>query len=59
VQGPLVVVEARLPSATFQADGLSYSYYTGMPGVARVRVRARNGWMTLLPVLELLERTRG
>jgi hypothetical protein len=25
-----------------------------MPGIARVKVRARNGWVTLLPILEYL-----
>ncbi|MCP3166669.1 efflux RND transporter periplasmic adaptor subunit [Myxococcus qinghaiensis] len=59
LQGPHVAVEGQLPGATFDVDGRSYSYYTGMPGVAWVRVRARNGWLTLLPVLELLGRPRG
>lgn len=54
VQGPLVVVEARLPGSTFQSDARTYSYYTGMPGTARIKVRARNGWVTLLPILEYL-----
>ncbi|MFP2933203.1 HlyD family efflux transporter periplasmic adaptor subunit [Pyxidicoccus sp. 3LG] len=59
LQGPHVAVEGRLPGATFDVDGRSYSYYTGMPGIAWVRVRARNGWLTLLPVLELLGKQRG
>ncbi len=59
LQGPVVVVEARLPASTFQADGRTYHYYTGMPGVARVEVRARNGWVTLLPILEYLGTDRG
>nr|WNE31497.1 RND efflux membrane fusion protein [Myxococcus sp.] len=59
LQGPHVAVEGRLPGATFDVDGRSYSYYTGMPGVAWVRVRIRNGWMTLFPVLELLGKHRG
>jgi multidrug efflux pump subunit AcrA (membrane-fusion protein) len=54
VQGPVVAITARLPGNTFQSDQRTYSYYTGMPGVARVKVRARNGWVTLLPVLEYL-----
>jgi multidrug efflux system membrane fusion protein len=54
VQGPVVVVMARLPASTFQSDERTYSYYTGMPGTARVKVRARNGWVTLLPILEYL-----
>ncbi|HEX8441265.1 efflux RND transporter periplasmic adaptor subunit, partial [Archangium sp.] len=54
LQGPVVAVSARLPASTFQSDGRSYTYYTGMPGIARVKVRARNGWVTLLPILEYL-----
>lgn len=54
IEGPVVVVAARLPGDTFQSDGRTYSYYTGMPGTARVEVRARNGWVTLLPILEYL-----
>jgi multidrug efflux pump subunit AcrA (membrane-fusion protein) len=54
LQGPVVAVSARLPSSTFKSDGRTYSYYTGMPGIARVKVRARNGWVTLLPILEYL-----
>lgn len=55
VQGPVVVVVSSLPTERFEFDGHSYSYYTGMVGTARVRVRARNGWLTLLPILELFE----
>ncbi|WP_309896446.1 HlyD family efflux transporter periplasmic adaptor subunit [Archangium sp.] len=58
VEGPVVVVVARLAGDTFQSDGRTYSYYTGMPGTARVKVRARNGWVTLLPILEYLWRSR-
>jgi multidrug efflux system membrane fusion protein len=54
LEGPVVVVEARLPEETFQSDSRTYSYYTGMPGTARVKVRARNGWVTLLPILDYL-----
>ncbi|HYI03177.1 MAG TPA: RND transporter, partial [Hyalangium sp.] len=54
LEGPVVVVEARLPGETFQSDSRTYSYYTGMPGTARVKVRARNGWVTLLPILDYL-----
>jgi multidrug efflux system membrane fusion protein len=59
LQGPHVVVEGRLPSPTFKVDGHDYSYYTGMPGTAWVKVRARNGWLTLLPVLEMIGEDRG
>lgn len=56
--GPVVVVEAKLPSDSFQVSDGTYAYYTGMPGQAWVTVRARNGWMTLLPVLELIGKPR-
>jgi membrane fusion protein, multidrug efflux system len=56
VEGPVVVVMANLPGETFISDERTYSYYTGMPGTARVKVRARNGWVTLLPILEYLWR---
>jgi len=57
--GPLVLVEARLPAETFRSGEETYAYHPGMPGQAWVRVRARNGWLTLLPVLELLGKNRG
>lgn len=59
LQGPHVVVEGKLPGASFQVDGRSYNYYTGMPGTAWVRVRARSGWMMLLPILEMLKKNHG
>jgi membrane fusion protein, multidrug efflux system len=59
LQGSVVVVEARLPSNEFVSDGRTYHYYTGMPGTVRVKVRSRNGWMTVLPILEYLWGDRG
>jgi multidrug efflux pump subunit AcrA (membrane-fusion protein) len=59
LEGPQVVVKARLPSNTFQFDERTYSYYTGLPGSAWVKVRARNGWLTVLPVLELIGKHLG
>ncbi|TQF17516.1 HlyD family efflux transporter periplasmic adaptor subunit [Myxococcus llanfairpwllgwyngyllgogerychwyrndrobwllllantysiliogogogochensis] len=56
--GPVVLVEARLPRETFESDGETYAYHPGMAGEAWVKVRARNGWLTLLPVLELLGKRR-
>jgi multidrug efflux system membrane fusion protein len=54
LEGPVTVVEARLSGHSFRNRGRDYSYYTGMPGTARVKVRARSGWVTLLPILEYL-----
>jgi multidrug efflux pump subunit AcrA (membrane-fusion protein) len=59
LQGPHVLVEGRLPSPTFQVDGHTYNYYTGMPGTAWVRIRARNGWLMLLPILEMFRKDHG
>lgn len=59
LEGAQVVVKARLPGNTFQFDGRSYNYYTGLPGNAWVKVRARNGWVTVLPVLELIGKRLG
>lgn len=56
LQGTNVVVEAKLPASTFEVNGRTYNYYTGMPGTAWVKVRARNGWLVLLPILEMLRK---
>jgi len=58
VEGPVVVVQARLPRDTFRVQGYSYRYYSGMPGTARVRVRSRNGWTLLVPALDFFRRER-
>ncbi|MFL5350539.1 MAG: HlyD family efflux transporter periplasmic adaptor subunit [Hyalangium sp.] len=59
VDGPMVVVEARLPDEGFRAHGHAYRYYSGMVGTGRVRVRSRNGWTVLVPALDALWRERG
>ncbi|WP_163864499.1 efflux RND transporter periplasmic adaptor subunit [Myxococcus eversor] len=59
LEGSVVVVESRLPSDSFEVDGHTYHYYTGMPGTAWVRLRARSAWLTLFPILELLWRDLG
>jgi multidrug efflux system membrane fusion protein len=55
LEGPVTVVQAKLPGSSFRNRGREYNYYTGMPGTARVKVRARSGWVTLLPILEYLK----
>ena len=52
VEGPLVMVEARLPGDALKAHGNAWRYYSGMVGSGRVRVRERSGWSVLLPVLD-------
>ncbi|WP_375769967.1 biotin/lipoyl-binding protein [Archangium gephyra] len=59
LEGPVVVVEARLPRDTFRARGFTYRYYDGMVGRARVRLRSRSGWALLIPALDLLRDERG
>jgi len=57
VDGPVVIATAELAAEGFRSRGVTYAVYTGMPGTARVTVGARNGWLTLLPVLEYLRGT--
>ncbi len=52
--GPVVLVRARLPRATFVVDDIEYGYHDGMQGRAEVRVRARTILETLIPALERL-----
>ena len=49
LQGPVVVVEARLTSPTFQADGQTYELHDGMVGVAEVRLESQTILESLLP----------
>lgn len=57
LEGPVVVVEALLPSLSFYVSGEELSYYDGMVGVADARVRTENILLTLIPGLkELLRR---
>jgi biotin carboxyl carrier protein len=54
VGGPVVLVQARLPSRTFAAEGHLYRYHNGMHGVADVRVRSEKILVTLVPGLKAL-----
>jgi len=54
VGGPVVLVQAHLPTKRFIAEGKSYNYYDGMQGVAEVPIRTRSILMSLLPELKLL-----
>ena len=51
LQGPVVVVEARLASAKFEADGQTYDLHDGMVGVAEVQLESRSVLETLIPGL--------
>ncbi len=52
--GPVVFVEARLPSPTFESDGRVYAYHDGILGRAEVRVRSESLLVTLVPGLKAL-----
>lgn len=54
VEGPVVLVEAQPPAATFQVDGRTFSYYHGMNGTAEARVRSESILLALLPGLRAL-----
>jgi multidrug resistance efflux pump len=54
VKGPVVLVQAHLPSRTFVSDDQSYPYYAGMQGTAEVRVRSQRIIMLLIPALKRL-----
>lgn len=57
IQGPSVIVEARLPGRTFEVDGKSYSYVEGLTGSADVRIRSEPLVVVLLPALKALRPT--
>lgn len=52
--GPVVLVRARLPTATFHVDEDEYRYHDGMQGIAEVRVRTRTILQHLFPELRRL-----
>jgi len=59
LDGPLVLVEARLPGTTFEAGGERYELHDGMWGTAEVRVRSEPLLAALVPGLRaVLERLR-
>jgi len=59
LNGPLVLVEAMFPSATFEAGGERYELHDGMWGAAEVRVRSEPLLAALVPGLRaVLERRR-
>lgn len=52
--GSVVLVTARLPAPTFEADGRAYAYHHGTPGTAEVRVRSEKILFALVPALRAL-----
>lgn len=57
--GPVVLVEARLPSREFEADGHTYAYHDGMFARAEVPVRSETIAVTLFPGLKALRENEG
>jgi membrane fusion protein (multidrug efflux system) len=54
VNGPVVVVTARLPASTFEAEGRTWRYHDGMWGTAEVRIRSERILLALIPSLKAL-----
>jgi membrane fusion protein (multidrug efflux system) len=52
INGPVVLVRARLPKPTFEADGVEYRYFDGMQAIAEVKVDSKSVLATIVPGLE-------
>jgi membrane fusion protein (multidrug efflux system) len=52
INGPVVLVKARLPGRKFRADGQTYHYYDGMQAKAEVQLRSRHLLKMLVPGME-------
>jgi multidrug resistance efflux pump len=52
IAGPVVLVNARLPSRTFTAQGREYAYFEGMQGSAEARVGTESIAVALIPGLK-------
>ena len=55
VPGPVVMVQAALPSKSFVAEDETYDYHDGMLAVAEVRVRTESILELFFPALKRLE----
>lgn len=51
-KGTFILVRARLPSRTFESEGVPYDYFDGMPARAEARVRSESILLTLVPALK-------
>lgn len=54
VDGPVVLVRASLPAASFTSDGQAYRYFDGLHASAQARVRTEPLLLTFLPALKAL-----
>jgi hypothetical protein len=57
--GSVVILKARLPRPTFQAESRTYRFHNGMHGNAEVEVRREKILLTLVPGLKALFRSGG
>lgn len=58
IDGPVVLVEARLASHQLESDGRTFTLHDGMKGEAEVRVRQERLIFSLVPALRALFTTR-
>ena len=54
ISGPVVLIEARLPSGYFESEGRAYSYHDGSLGRLELKVRSERILLTLIPGLKAL-----
>ena len=54
LDGPVMLVEARLPSASFASQGRTYTFHDGSLGRAELRIRSEPILLTLVPGLKAL-----
>jgi multidrug efflux pump subunit AcrA (membrane-fusion protein) len=58
IEGPVVLIEAKLASSTFMVDGETFHFFHGMSGTGEVRVRTESVLFSLVPGLRVMfERT--
>jgi membrane fusion protein (multidrug efflux system) len=51
INGPVVLVQARLAAPTFTSEDKTFHYYEGLTGTAEARVRAQRVLIALVPGL--------
>jgi membrane fusion protein (multidrug efflux system) len=54
ITGPIVLVKAQLPGATFRSEDKTFNFYEGLPGSAEARVRSERVLVALVPGLRWL-----
>jgi membrane fusion protein (multidrug efflux system) len=60
IEGPSVIVTARLPKPSFDAEGKAYRFHHGLQGHVWVRLRARTILAAFVPALaDVLEQDHG